>query len=149
MRYEEHKNSCKYEQPNGFMNQISFLFQILLEYGVQLFFLARNGKYIFTFQPSKTDEKWTQNSSRMWADPRNFSSINLKFEHGIRHTGISCRNFFHSTIYHPGGFLGCPEKRTRSRNYNLFVWSAVFQPKLNDIKKTNKNYQNPVKSYCF
>ena len=56
---------------------------------------------------------------------------------------------FTPLLYHPGGCLGCPEKRTSSRNYNLFVWSAVFQPKWNDIKKTYKNYQNPVKSYCF
>ena len=40
-----------------------------------------------------------------------------------------------------------PEKPKRSRNYNQFVWSDVFQPKWNDIKKTFKNYQNPVKSY--
>jgi hypothetical protein len=33
--------------------------------------------------------------------------------------------------------------------YNLFVWFAVFQPKWNDIQKTYKNYQNPLKSYCF
>jgi hypothetical protein len=38
--------------------------------------------------------------------------------------------------YHPRGCLGCPEKQIRSRNYNLFVWSAVFQPKWNDIQKT-------------
>ena len=40
-----------------------------------------------------------------------------------------------------------PEKPKRSRNYNQFVWSDVFQPKWNDIQKTFKNYQNPVKSY--
>ena len=39
-----------------------------------------------------------------------------------------------------------PEKPKRSRNYNQFVWSDVFQPKWNDIQKTFKNYQNPVKS---
>ena len=37
-------------------------------------------------------------------------------------------------LYHPGECLGCPEKQTSSRNYNLFVWVAVFQ-------KTNKNNQ--------
>ena len=51
--------------------------------------------------------------------------------------------------YHPGWCLGCQEKWTSSRNYNLFVWSAVFQPKWNDIQKSYKNYQNPLKSYCF
>ena len=72
--------------------------------------------------------------------------------HSIPHTGISCRNFFHSTIIQPwrsGGCLGCPEKGTRSKNYNLFVRSAVFQPKWNDVQKTYKNHQNPVKSYYF
>ena len=52
-------------------------------------------------------------------------------------------------LYHLEECLGCQEKRTSSRNYNLFVWSAVFQPKWNDIQKSYKNYQNPVKSYCF
>ena len=32
---------------------------------------------------------------------------------------------------------------------NLFVWSAVFLPKWNDIQKMYKNYQNPVKSNWF
>ena len=54
------------------------------------------------------------------------------------HTGISCQNFFHSTII-----------LTSSRNYNLFVWPTVFQPKWNDIQKTYKFFQNPVKSYWF
>ena len=45
---------------------------------------------------------------------------------------------FTPLLYHPGGCLGCPEKGTRSRNYNLFVRSAVFQPKWNDIQKTYK-----------
>ena len=45
--------------------------------------------------------------------------------------------------YHPGGCLGCPEKQISSRNYNLFVRSTVFQPKLNKILKTYKNHQNP------
>ena len=56
---------------------------------------------------------------------------------------------FTPLLYHPGGCLGCSEKGTRSRNYNLFVRSAVFQPKWNDVQKTYKNHQNPVKSYCF
>ena len=56
---------------------------------------------------------------------------------------------FTPLLYHPGGCLGCPEKGTRSRNYDLFVRSAVFQPKWNDVQKTYKNHQNPVKSYCF
>ena len=56
---------------------------------------------------------------------------------------------FTPLLYHPEGCLGCPEKGTRSRNYNLFVRSAVFQPKWNDVQKTYKNHQNPVKSYCF
>ena len=52
-------------------------------------------------------------------------------------------------LYHPGGCLGCSEKQKSSRNYNLLVCSAAFQPKWNDIKKIYKIYQNPVKSYCF
>ena len=56
---------------------------------------------------------------------------------------------FTPLLYHSGGCLGCPEKGTRSRNYNLFVRSAVFQPKWNDVQKTYKNHRNPVKSYCF
>ena len=51
-------------------------------------------------------------------------------------------------LYHPGGCLGCPEKQTNSRKYNLFVWSAVFLAKMNDIKITFKNCQNLVKNYC-
>ena len=42
------------------MNQISFLFHILVEFGVQIFSLARNGKYISISQPAKADKKWTQ-----------------------------------------------------------------------------------------
>ena len=63
--------------------------------------------------------------------------------------GFLAKISFTPLLYPPGRCLGCPEKRTSSRNYNLFVWSAVFQPKWNDIKKTYKNYQNPVKSYYF
>ena len=63
--------------------------------------------------------------------------------------GFLAEIFFTPLLYHPGGCLGCPEKGTRSRNYNLFVRPAVFQPKSNDIQKTYKNHQNPVKSYCF
>ena len=56
---------------------------------------------------------------------------------------------FTPLLFHPGGCLWFPEKRTSSRNYNLFVWSSVFQSKWHGIQKTYKNYQNPVKSYCF
>ena len=56
---------------------------------------------------------------------------------------------FTSLLYHPRGCLGCPEKQIRSRKYNLFVWFAVFQPKWNNIQKTYKNHQNPLKNYCF
>ena len=63
--------------------------------------------------------------------------------------GFLAKISFTPLLYHPGRCLGCPEKWKSSRNYNLFVWSAVFQPKWNDIQKSYKNYQNPVKSYCF
>ena len=52
-------------------------------------------------------------------------------------------------LYHPGGCLGCPEKRTSSRNYNLFVWSSVFQPKLNDIKKPPKKLSKSSEKLLF
>ena len=47
--------------------------------------------------------------------------------------GFLAKISFTLLLYHPGRCLGCPEKQTSSRNYNLFVWSAVFQPKWNDI----------------
>ena len=46
------------------------------------------------------------------------------------------------------GVLGV-QRSGQAQGTNLFVWSAVFRPKQNDIQKTYKNYQNPVKSYCF
>ena len=46
---------------------------------------------------------------------------------------------FTPLLYHPWGCFGCPEMQTSTRNYNLFVWSAVLQPKWNNIEKT----------YCF
>ena len=63
--------------------------------------------------------------------------------------GFLTKIYFTLLLYHPGRCLGCPEKWKSSRNYNLFVWSAVFQPKWNDIQKSYKNHQNPLKSYCF
>ena len=63
----------------------------------------------------------------------------------VVHTGTFAKIYFIPLLYHPV----CPEKRTSSRNYNLFVRSDVFQPKWNDIRKNIKKYQNPVKSYCF
>ena len=76
--------------------------------------------------------------------------IKIKVEGFLAYTlGFLAEFSFTPLLYHPGGCLGCPEKTTRSRNNNLFVKSAVFQPKWNDIQKTYKNHQNPVKSYCF
>jgi hypothetical protein len=74
--------------------------------------------------------------------------MNIKnyFEHTM---GFLAKISFTPLLYHSGECLGCPEKRTSLRNYNLFVLSAVFQPKGNGIQKTYTNYQNPVKSYCF
>ena len=66
----------------------------------------------------------------------------------LLHTGIACRNFFHFTIIPPWR-VSWVSRELDKLNYNLFVWSTVFQPKWNDIKKTYKNYQNPAKSYCF
>ena len=63
--------------------------------------------------------------------------------------GFLAKISFTPLLYHPVRCLGCPEKRKSSRNYILLVWSAVFQPKWNDIQKSYKNYQNPLKSYCF
>ena len=56
--------------------------------------------------------------------------------------GFLTKVSFTPLLYHPGGCLGCPEKRTSSRNYNYFVWFAVFQPKWSNIKKSYKNHQN-------
>ena len=56
---------------------------------------------------------------------------------------------FTPLLYHPGGCIGCPEMQTSSRNYNLFVWFAVFQPKWSNIEKSYTNHQNSLKSYCF
>ena len=73
--------------------------------------------------------------------------LKKRARNGQQHTlGFLTEISFTPLLYHPGVCLGCPEKGTRSRNYNLLVWSAVFQPKWNDIQKTFKNYQNPVKS---
>jgi hypothetical protein len=45
-----------------------------------------------------------------------------KTGHERRHTlGFLAEISFTPLLYHPGGFLGCPEKQTSSRNYNLFV----------------------------
>ena len=63
--------------------------------------------------------------------------------------GFLAKISFTPLSYHPGRCLGCPEKWKSPRNYNLFVWSAVFQPKWNDIRKSYKNYQNTLKSYRF
>ena len=76
------------------------------------------------------------------------------FEHNVAYfdntLGFLAKISFTPLIYHPGGgSLGCPEKQTSSRDYNLFVWSTVFQPKWNDIQKTYKTYQNPVKNTVF
>ena len=62
--------------------------------------------------------------------------------------GFLAKISFTPLLYHPGGCLGCPEMWTISRNYNLFVWFAAFQPKWNDIQKSYKSYKNPLKSYC-
>ena len=66
-----------------------------------------------------------------------------------RTLGFLAKISFTPLLYHPGRCLGCQEKRISTRNYNLFVWSAVFQLKWNDIQKSYKSYENPLKSYCF
>ena len=50
---------------------------------------------------------------------------------------------------HPGGCLGCPQKRTIARNYNLFVWFSVFWPKWNDIKKNLQKLSKSIKKLLF
>ena len=45
---------------------------------------------------------------------------------------------FTPLLYHPGGCLGCPEKGTRSRNYDLFVRSAVYSQNGMTFKKPTK-----------
>ena len=64
--------------------------------------------------------------------------------------GFLAKISFTPLLYHPVGCLGCPEKQTSSRNYDLFVCFLLFFSQ-NGIafKKTYKKYQNPLKSYCF
>ena len=63
--------------------------------------------------------------------------LKKRARNGQQHTlGFLTEISFTPLLYHPGVCLGCPEKGTRSKNYNLFVRSAVFQPKWNDIQKT-------------
>ena len=40
--------------------------------------------------------------------------------------GFLAKISFTPLLFHAGGCLGCSKKRTRSRSYNLFAWSAVF-----------------------
>ena len=60
----------------------------------------------------------------------------------VLHTGISFRNFFYHTILEG---VHCPVKGTSSRTYNLFVLTAVFQPKWNDIKEPIKFFKSSKK----
>ena len=78
-----------------------------------------------------------------------FETADRQFNHNghTTHWDFLPNFFFTQLSYHPGGCHGCPEKGTR--NYNLFVRSAVFQPKWNAVQKTYKNHQNPVKSHWF
>ena len=82
-------------------------------------------------------------------DKHRIGTAGLPESGGPGHTGFLAEISFTPLLYHPGGCLVCPEMGTRSSNNNLFVRSAVFQPKWNDIQKTYKNHQNPVESYCF
>ena len=52
------------------------------------------------------------------------------------HTGISCRNFFHSTILPPWKVSWVSREADKLRIYNSFVWSYVLRPKWNSIEKT-------------
>ena len=52
--------------------------------------------------------------------------------------GFLAKFFFTPLLYHPGGCLECPEKQTRSRNYNLFVRYAVFSQNEMTFKKPTK-----------
>ena len=80
------------------------------------------------------------------------SQLNM-FEHNVAYfdntLGFLAKISFTLLLYHCGRCLGCAEKMTSSRQYNLFVCFAVLQPKLNDIQKIYKNYQKPLTSYCF
>ena len=55
--------------------------------------------------------------------------------------GFLTKISFTPILYHPGGFFWIFRQAQGT--------VTVFQPEWNDIKKTCKNYQNPVKSYCF
>ena len=66
--------------------------------------------------------------------------------------GFLVKISFTQLLYHSWGCFGCPDcpdKRTSSKNYNLFGGSAVFQPKCNKIENTYKNHHNPLKVTIF
>ena len=113
-------------------------------------------KYISTFPPAKADEKWTQNSSRMWAGPRNFSSINLKFEHGMRHH----RLFFSHHDSWAGGQPHIPLRTNSDQSIILkgFQYSVVpfpfylcqhFSAELEPSQKTMPPYLWLTRSYIW
>ena len=56
---------------------------------------------------------------------------------------------FTPLLYHPRGCFGCPEKQTSSRNYNLFVRSAVFQPNGMTFKKPTNIIKSSEKLLFF
>jgi hypothetical protein len=63
--------------------------------------------------------------------------------------GFLAKISFTPLLYHPVGCLGCPEKQTSSRNYDLFVWSAVFQPKWNCIQKNLQKISKSTEKLLF
>ena len=44
--------------------------------------------------------------------------------------GFFVKISFTPLLFHAGGCLGCSKKRTRSRSYSLFAWSAGFFAKM-------------------
>ena len=67
----------------------------------------------------------------------------------VVHTGISCQNFFHSAIIPPCKVSWVSREVEKLKKLYFTCLFPFFQPKWNDIQKSYKNYQNPLKSYWF
>jgi hypothetical protein len=74
----------------------------------------------------------------------------LEFSGSSRATlGFLAKISFTPLLYYCGRCIGFPEKTTTSRNYNLFVRSAVFQSKWNDIQKKLQKLSKSIEKLLF
>ena len=65
------------------------------------------------------------------------------------HTGISCRNFLHSTIIPPQRVSWVSREADKVKEQYFVCLVCCFSSQWNNIHKPHKNHQNPLKSYCF